>query len=194
MNRGLWLLCCGVLLLAGCAKNGSQEAANPSYYVRFKADGVSYSYTAQALAALSYVTDDKLYSGVLQGYGDLAQASKSHIGIFLFSSSALAAQITYQDPAKAVNASGASVPAVMINYLDAQGQSYISAGLLVDASGQFPYLPNPQMKADASVTLTELTSTYVKGRFSATVYLSTDATFATQVRLTEGEFFLQRVQ
>lgn len=190
------LLCffiAAVMLAGGCGKggNGNDDGTNPEYYISFKADGVQKKYTNQAIASLGHSDQDGLYNGVLQGYAATVGSDKAHVGIIIFSNSAVAAKI-YQDPDKATNANGDEVPQVLINYIDEAGNGYITMGPTVDKNGKINSFPGSEnVVADAKVTITKRTNTYLEGSFSGTAFLSTDATFKTKVVITEGKFILK---
>lgn len=192
LKRMCWLLAVAIVL-GGCHKgNDSKESAVPEYYISFKANGVQKRYTGQALGSFGYSSQDVLYNGVLQGYSGTVSSDKEHIGIILFDNGAIAAGTTYQDPQKAINNSGAEVPRVLINYLDVDGNGYISMGPMVNKNGQInPFPGSDNIVADAKVSISKLTSSVVEGTFSGTTYLSTDATFKTKIVLTEGKFILK---
>lgn len=184
----------GILMpFAGCKKGGGaagDEPATPESYVRFKANGLERTYKSQALATFTGPESNALYGGIFQGYAGEIGASAEHLGIVIFSRVPVKAGV-YQDPGKALTNTGTPVPQVMINYYDAGGSGYISAGLLVQADGQMPSYLNGVV-ADGKVTITALTATYVKGTFSSTAYLGTDGTFSNKVAITDGEFYLRR--
>lgn len=183
-----------VILLAGCNKgeSGTGNNATPDYYISFKANGVQKKYTSQAIASISYSTQSKLNNGIFAGYQLSNVTTKSHIGLFVFDNSPISEK-TYQDPQKATAGDGSKPAAVMINYYDDDGNGYLSMGALVDGNGNpLPGLSN--VLADARVTITKLTTSYVEGAFSGTVALSTDATFKTKLAITEGKFILRRIQ
>lgn len=192
------LLVALIFTAASCKKNNGKDddnGANPEYYISFKANGVQKKYINQALASLGRSSQDGLYNAVLQGYPETNVNSKSHIGIIIFNNSAVAANTTYQDPQKATNSNGSVVPKVLINYLDDAGNGYLTLGPMVDKDGHINDIPGSEnIVADAKVSVTKLTNTYVEGTFSGTTFLSTDATFKTKIVITEGKFILKRLQ
>lgn len=191
------LVACIILVADSCqkGKNGSgNENTTPEYYISFKANNVQKKYMSQALASLGYTAQNKLYNGVLQGYKNYTASAEEHVGIIIFDNSMVAVN-TYQDPQKATSADGSKVPRVLLNYLDDAGNNFISAGPLTDENGQIPALPGvADVVADAKVSITRLTSSYVEGTFSGTTYLSTDASLNTKVVISEGKFILKRLQ
>lgn len=189
------LLAVTIMLSSSCGKksnnNGNSEGATPQYYISFKANGIQKKYTGQALASLGYSGQNGLYNAVLQGYQGTVGADREHIGVVIFSNNAVGVN-TYQDPQKAVNASGDEVPQVLISYYDAAGNGYLSLGPMVDEKGNAnPFPGSENVVADAKVSLTKRTDVYVEGTFSGTVFLSTDAAFKTKVAITEGKFLLK---
>lgn len=182
-----------VFISSGCSKddhNASPDKAD--YYISFKVDGVQKKYTSQAVVSLGHSTQDKLYNGTMQGYEDFNAASRSHIGIVVFDNMAIAAG-SYQDPQKATDADGNKIAKVTINYYEDANKGYLSMGSMVDENGH-PLPAAGGAVADARVDITGLTSDHVEGTFSGTLFLSTDATFKTTVKITEGKFILNRLQ
>lgn len=188
------LLITSVLMITGCGKGGSgdKDGGTPEYYISFKANGVQKKYTGQAIASLGHSAQDGLYNAVLQGYkATAADASKEHIGIAIFNNSAVSTG-TYQDPQKATNNTGDEVPKVLISYMDTNGNGYLTMGGMVDKNGNINSFPGSEnIVANAKVSVTKLTGSYIEGTFSGTAFLSTDANFKTKVSITEGKFILK---
>lgn len=190
-----YLLAVTAILSSSCGKKSgggsNDDGTNPDYYISFKANGVQKKYTGQAIASLGHSDQDGLYNAVMQGYKGTTGADKEHIGLVIFSNSAVAEK-TYQDPQKATNDDGSEVPEVLINYIDETGNGYITLGPMADKNGQINSFPGSEnIVADAKVSITKRTTAYVQGTFSGTAFLSTDAAFKTKVSITEGKFILK---
>lgn len=178
----------------GCKKGdktGDPTGGGGNYQVSFKANGTQVKYSSEAAAVLSYTTADKLYSAIFEGFRDYTSTTEDHIAIILFDTKAITTGV-YQDPEKAADASGAKVPKVLINYFKDAANNYITMGTFVDENGNMPPGTGAAV-ADAKVTITKVTATTVEGSFSGTVFLSSDASFATKIVLTDGKFSLKRI-
>ena len=110
------------------------------------------------------------------------------VTIILFSSNPVAVNTPYNDPAKATETNGSSVPESVIFWYDYAGAGYLTAGAISDANGSTPL---PGVVANAQLTITEITANDLRGRFSGTVYRSD---FATSETIANGEFYLKRQQ
>lgn len=192
------ILCIALILVAaGCGKertgNSGDDDPDTASYISFKADGVQKKYTVQALVSTGHSAQNGLYNGVLQGYNLTLGANEEHIGIFIFSNTDLQTGV-YQDPQKATNTDGEEVPVIMLNYIDATGKGYISMGAMADKNGVIHSLPGSQnIVADAKLSVTKISKTFMEGTFSGTVFLATDATFSTKIAITGGAFKLKRL-
>ena len=164
--------------------NGS---GGSGYYMKFKMGGSSVEYDSQAFAEIAHLTSNNLYSCVMAAYKDVNAGLKNAVTVTIFSASPIAANVGYNDPLKAQGSSG-PVPETTIFWYDATGTGYLTAGSLSDNTGNTPLAG---VVANAKLTITELTSTYIKGTFSGTAYRSD---FTTSEAITEGEFYLKRTQ
>ncbi|HEV9035905.1 MAG TPA: hypothetical protein VGQ51_04770 [Puia sp.] len=81
---------------------------------------------------------------------------------------------------------GAQLPQAELFWYDSTGVGYLTAGTMSDANG---HVSLSGVVADAKVTITDLTATYVKVTFSGTVYRPD---FAVSRVITNGEFYLKR--
>lgn len=176
------------LVFSSCKKSSSSGDPNSSsgYYMRFKLNGAQVEYTSQAFAGLSQVKGDSIYTAVLVAYKDVNAGTKNAVTITVFTKGPLATGIGYNDPLKTRKANGDLLPQTVIFWYDSTATGYLTAGTLSDASGNVPL---PGVVANAKLTITDLTSTYVKGTFSGTVYRSD---FAKSASITDGEFNLRR--
>ena len=179
--------------LSRCKKSGDSNSTGSgnsgSYYVKFKLNGISVEYDSQPIAELSYSGSDGLYSATLVAYSNVNAGTKDAITIIVYSDNAIAANTPYNDPAKATETGGEPVPQSTVFWYDSTGAGYLSAGEFADAGGNIPIAG---MVANSRLTITELTSTDLKGTFSGTVYNSGD--FSESNVITDGEFYLKREQ
>lgn len=189
----LWLIV-ACAPISQCKKSGTSGSGSPGggagsgYYIKFDLDGTPLEYTDDAIATVTGINGDGLYGAALVAYKNVNAGAKNAVTIPLFSSSPIAANTPYNDPVKATEKNGEMVPESVIFWDDSTGTAYLTAGTLSDANGNTPL---PGVVANAQVTITELTATDVKGSFSGTVYRPD---FAVSKSVTNGEFFLKRVQ
>jgi hypothetical protein len=181
------------LLLAACSKksDSSSNGSGSSYYVSFDLNGVPTNYNFDDYGSQTYMADRKLYTDELLAYHGANSGLRNALTILIMTPQPLAANLSFRDPQKAVAANGDVLPQVAVNYYDASANGYISAGQLASASGTVPIAG---VVADAQVTITEFTSDYIKGSFSATVYKAGDISFRTYAQLTNGKFYVKRIQ
>lgn len=172
---------------SGGTASGSNSSGNGStYYMRFKLNGNSVEYDSEPSATLTHSSSDGLYSAVLFAYKDVNAGSKNAATIIVYSASAIAANVGYNDPQKAQETDGSLVPQSTVFWYDSTGTGYLTAGEFSDANGNIPVAG---IVADARLTITELTTTDVKGTFSGTVYRPD---LAVSDVITDGEFYLKR--
>jgi hypothetical protein len=181
-----------VITLSNCKKSGSGNngGGNGSgYYMKFNLNGKAVEYDSQPIAELNTVNSDGLYSAVLLAYQNVNAGSKNAVTITVFSSTAIAANVAYDDPKKATETNGSQAPATTVFWEDSTGTGYLTAGEFSDANGNMLI---GGIVANAKLTITELTNAYLKGTFSGTVYNSGDLSVSDAI--TDGEFYLRRTQ
>ncbi|HET6252445.1 MAG TPA: hypothetical protein VFE32_00155 [Puia sp.] len=179
------------ITLSHCKKSNSSGNGNngngSGYYFKFKLNGASVEYDSEPVAELSPTNSEGLYSAALIAYQNVNAGSKNAITILAYSSNTIAANVPYNDPSKATEANGAPVPQSTVFWYDSTGVSYLTAGEFADASGNIPIAG---MVANSKLTITDLTSTYLKGTFSGTVYNA--GNLSASITITDGEFYLKR--
>lgn len=188
---------CFLIFLSSCKKDkenaGSDNNPKGSYYIRFKANGIQQEFKSLPIAQSSYNSSQQVYVTGLLAYTDSSKTDQNLVNIVIMSTTPLSAGAIYKDPLKTL--SGADkVPQVIITYNDAQEKSFLSMGLFSDEAGNFStFIPDyDKLVADANVTITEVTSTFVKGTFSGTVFnLDSNSNVVSKMPLTDGEFYLQ---
>jgi hypothetical protein len=156
--------------------------------MRFKMNGASVEYNSQAFAGISHLGSDNVYTCVMGAYKDVYAGAKNAVTITIFSVNPIAANVAYDDPLKTQGSGGGMVPQASVFWYDSTGAGYLTLGSLCDNTG---YIPITGLVANARVTITELTSAYLKGNFSGTAYRSD---FARSENITDGEFYLKRSQ
>ena len=189
-HRLLYLAAILSIFFFNCKKSSSGPTngnGGNGYYMKFKMGGSSVEYNSQPFAEIAHLTSNNLYTCVMAAYKDVNAGLKNAVTVTIFSTDPIATGVEYNDPLKTQGSSG-PVPQNTIYWYDASGAGYLTAGLLSDNTGNTPL---PGVVANAKLTITELTSTYIKGTFSGTAYRSD---FATSEAITEGEFYLKRTQ
>jgi hypothetical protein len=176
------IFCAGILLFltAGCRKDDPENAAVPTtpapqqYFTRFKIDGVEklYTNTSNTCRFNDFVAANNQYNTGISCYLDSDDYSRNGIGISLNDANVFVLNHTYVNFPTS-NSSEYQVDLGMLTYTDENGVTTSNMDL-----ASFPNL---------RVTLTEQTATYLKGRFSATLYSSSNVAVH---QLTEGEFYL----
>lgn len=185
-----------ILSFSSCKKdknNANTGNGNPTYYMRFKLNGVQTEYKSVPIAQSAYNSSDKVYVTGILALKDSSKINQDQIDIAITNKDPLARGAVYQDPVK-VNAGSAAIPQIIITYYNSQQQSFVSMGLFSDNAGNFSsLLPDyKNLVADAKLTVSDIGSDYIKGTFSGTVFkLNTSTNIYDKIPLTEGEFNLQ---
>ncbi len=158
----------------GCKKQDNQSPNNnqSGYYFRFKADGKKTEYTTTA-ATMEMGDALPNHTGYFIGYTE-SGTKKNNFAFRLFDTEDIKANKTYTEAA--YNAS--KVPAAYGIWYNADGTCLLSFKTTADPIQPF------------KVTLTEVTSTSVKGNFSGKVKEQNGSNI---VEITEGEFYLKRI-
>lgn len=179
--RSTAIFCAGIFLFlaAGCRKDDPQTPMAPApppqqYFTRFKIDGVEklYTNTSNTCRFNDFVAANNQYNTGISSYLDSDDLSRNGIGISLNDANAFVLNRTYVNFPTS-NSSEYQVDLGMLTYTDENG--------VMTSNMNFSAAPN------LKVTLTEQTATYLKGRFSATLYSSSNVAVH---QLTEGEFYL----
>jgi hypothetical protein len=179
-----------LLALPYCKKSGSSGNNNASgYYLKFKLNGTQLEFDSQPIAGISYSKTDSLYTCVIAAYKDVNAGLKNAITVTIFSNSAITAGSSYNDPAKARRANGGITPQNTLFYYDSTANAFLTMGLFASSNGSVSL---PGVVANAHLTITELTASYLKGTFSGTVYRSGSLT--QNYSITAGECYLRRTQ
>jgi hypothetical protein len=131
------------------------------YYIRFRANGELVEYTNQLILTAGFGTNADIYTGTIGGANDVA----SNVGL----------QIYHNAPILEGTYSGyGGVSGVIIHYMEK------SSGALFSSGGG----PN----ADATVVITEITATTVKGTFHGKIM----STGQPDIVVTNGSYFVRR--
>jgi len=159
------------LLLGGCSKKGSDMPDGGDYYFKFNAGSQSYSYTGNSYATFS--TSDDLNLAGIGGFENMSVGTKNVASVLIGSLNEIT-QSTYSGLVYP-GATGNS-PAVFFSWIDENGKTYGSL-----------YQDN----ATNTVTITQLSSSSVKGTFSGKIYdVLTSGSPAINF---SGEFYVKRM-
>jgi hypothetical protein len=138
---------------------------NQIYYIRFLANGTLIEYTNQLVLIAGFGQATGIYTGTVSGANDLS----SNIGLQIYNNSPIVEGI-YSGYGIIDNA----VVGVIIGYTEK------NSGVLFSSGGG----PN----VDATVEISELTSTSLRGTFKGTLL----ATGRSNISITDGSFFVRR--
>ena len=145
----------------------SQQTSSGTYYVRFKANGAQIDYSSDTWvnAAIAKTGPEYFFVGASTPAGSVGEGSMS---VSVFDPSPITTT-TYSGGLTPVGTTGAyTLPQL----------SYVTGSSTYTSSN------------DARITLTEITSTTVKGTFQGTV----STTGKPSISITNGEFFAKRTQ
>ncbi len=160
-----------IFLLTGCKKNSSGSGGK--YYIRFDRNGSSIEMDLQPQSSFYDSLAAGLNTGTMEAF---TSDGKQAMLLFVYNNSPVAAG-TYTQNFVSANQ---SIPQAQMAYTDETGTAYSSGSSILNAS------------AAAIITISELTNTYVKGTFSGNL-LTSDYS-GVQYKITNGEFYLQRLQ
>ncbi len=132
------------------------------YYVRFKANGQQVEFTVQGATIAAFAQAGNTYNAVFTGYD-----SSSNVGLQVYDNKEIT-MATYSG----YTLSGSSFIGALIHYKDNLGTLYSQDAL------------NPT----TSITISEITSSAVKGTFSGIL----KASGKPDLSITQGEFFVWR--
>ena len=179
------------LFLSSCKKESvSNNNADDHNYISFKSDGVEKEYASNSFATFSPADTSGIYMGFMGAYQNTVGSDQPQISLLLMSEAEYTAGQVFQDPLKTVTHGGVKEPQVIITYLEfVDPNGFQSLGLFSELVGQPGYLEHTV--ADAKATITEITASYVKGTFSATVFKSDDPSLKRVI--TDGKFYLKRI-
>ncbi len=147
--------------LSGCKKD-DDNGDGGQYYMRFKANGTTVEFKVQASLVAAFGHAENVYNAVFTGYD-----ADSNISLQVFDSKDIV-ETTYSG----YGLVGTSFVGALIGYKDT-GETLYTQGATA---------------SDASVTISEITATTVKGTFQGTLKADGKANIA----VTNGEFFVWR--
>lgn len=158
----LAVIIAGVVLISGCTKDEDSTA----YYMRFKSNGVQVEYTNQLGLTAGFAQSGNQYVGTISGWND----ANSNFSLLLYNLAPIT-ENTYSGYAVSVN----GTVGVLFAHKEINSGAVFSSGVTPDY--------------EATVTISEITETGVKGTFSGLVKASGLA----DINITEGSFYVKRV-
>ncbi|HRP33384.1 MAG TPA: hypothetical protein PKV73_15910 [Agriterribacter sp.] len=187
------LYCC--VVMNSCRKD-SINGRDGESVVRFTFNGEQIEYSSGAFGNIS--ENDGMKTMVIGAYKNFSVASalKEHISLIVYSNTAITAGANYHDPIKVSTTNGTKMPQVIITHYNKAETGFQTVGIMSDENGVvmgsdlIPSLKN--IAVDANVTVTELTNTRIKGRFSGTAYQADSWTDGKKFPITNGEFSVVR--
>ena len=160
INRQARILMLGfalLLLLSSCKKDDNGVSG---YLIQFKANGKQVEFTEQA-SLLTLFYSGSVYNALFSGY-----TASSNISLQVFDNKTIS-ETTYSGYALV----GSAFVGALIDYQDTDGTIYTQG----------------TANSDASVTITQLAATTVRGTFSATL----KASGKPDMVISQGQFFVR---
>jgi hypothetical protein len=190
LSFSVFLLTISLFLLASCKKDDparNDQDVPGNYYIQFKADGEQKVFEKDAVSAFNISDSDTLFSAVV---GASLQQNNSTTNFFAVLLGAADPVVPGQSFVNISPAPSGSIEAesLVLAYNDAAGKQF---GEIGDDITFFLY----GVHSESKIQVTELTNEYAKGTFSGLLFDSNaSGSSAARVRITEGKFYLQRVQ
>ncbi len=147
------------LVFNSCKKDAT---SGDGYVMRFYVDGSKVEFTGQGSLVAAFAQSGTIFNAVFTGY-----TANSNMGLQIFDNKAIGAT-TYSG----YGIVGSSIVGVLISYEDTDGTVY------TQGTGT----------TDATITISEITDTTVRGTFSGTL----KANGKPDIKITNGEFFVWR--
>jgi hypothetical protein len=147
-------------MFSSCNKDTTTSTG--SFLIQFKVDGTLVEYTSQSSLMAVFAHSGAQYNAVFSGYDEL-----SNINLSVYYNKEITSG-TYSGYTLA----GSAIVGSLISYQDKSGTNYTQASV----------------NSDASITISEITATTVKGFFSGTLLASGKP----DIVITNGEFFVWR--
>ncbi|MGC4038818.1 MAG: hypothetical protein QM764_22870 [Chitinophagaceae bacterium] len=178
--------------IPGCKKEdnpGGGEDSPGNYYIKFKADGQQKTFEKDAVSLFNASDADTLFSTILGGGLEENNNKSNFFAILLGTSKPVVTGDTYVNFLPAPSGS-VMAEALGFTYNDADKKSFADFG---DGISYFLY----GVHSDGHLQITELTTEYAKGTFSGLLFnvdTSIAPSSAERILITEGKFYLKRVQ
>lgn len=177
-----------VLFVTSCKKENvkpkDEKPSSNEYYVTFKVDGVKKTFAGSATSfVFDGVRSDQIrqYNVLFDGEDKYLDTTKNFLGVIMADFKEIKANKWYTNSFKGMN--GAEMPELFsLIYKDENGKYHSSLGDNVTSL--------IGINSDGHIRFSEITPTYIKGTFSATVY---DDDHIKTKKITDGEFRAKRI-
>ncbi len=170
-----------LFVTTGCKKNDSPDPVG-KYYFKFKANGVSKDFRDGTLSNFNGTHHDNEYITSLGGSSSDTDPNINVFVIGLTTEGLNKTNTTYTNYHTTAPGFEKAI-LLLLTYTDDNGTNYSAAfdDELIEAT-------YPDGVANNQLTITEATSTFIKGKFSGTLYATN---FTKEMKITEGEFYLE---
>lgn len=167
-----------LLSLVSCVKNTGGLTGNGPYYIKFKSDGVQIKYDFLPPETFNETTSNGDYVTMIGGQKLQSESDKNMAILTISDPQKVTTNITYTNYQTAAGAHKRTELCI-ISLFDNTGKFFASWG---------DEFANTGIISDTKIKFTEITSSYVKGTFSGTVYKDISGTAENRM-ITEGEFY-----
>ncbi len=197
MRRIYPFLMTAMILLAACSKKSDDAGEENKYYLRFKVDGNSVTYSEKDQSRnTDYTTlantvfSNGNYMHVITGSIDKQSliSQKNFLSLSLLTSKDINSGISFSSNS-ATSENYLQSIAFALGYTDEDGKTYVSFG--EDAEDLVFQQSGITINTDNKITFTEVADTYVRGSFYGSLYADD---FTTKKVITEGEFYLRYIK
>jgi hypothetical protein len=147
-------------LSGGCKKD--DDAGSGTYYMKFKVDGNRVEFNLQTAMVAAFAQSGTQYNAVISG-----SDGKRNVGLQVFDNKVISA-----GKYSGYTISNMAVVGTLMHYEDLNGTAYTQGST----------------NQDVEVTISEISSTTVKGNFKGTL----KSTGKANILVTDGEFFVWR--
>ncbi|MBO9566526.1 MAG: hypothetical protein J7621_27375 [Niastella sp.] len=168
--------------VSGCKKDSGGDAASGENYIRFKVDGKQVAFRALTQSQLNYSAGTGLHLCIMLASEEAMVANRNIMTITVNGNEAAVQGINYDLVTPLTLSNGTTTTKGSLVYLDNSGAGYVAQG---------PQRTTATADMAAHVQITDLKKDYMKGNFSAVAFHATD--FSKKVSITDGEFYLKRV-
>lgn len=152
-----------LIFIISCSKDDETPG---EYFMRFKANGASVEYTNQLGLTAGFAQNGNQHVATISGWND----ASSNFSLLLYNLAPIT-EVTYSGYSVSVD----GTVGVFFAHKEKDSGAVFSSGVTTDF--------------DASVTISEITETGVKGTFSGLI----KASGFSDITITEGSFFVKRV-
>jgi hypothetical protein len=174
------------LMMSSCKKDsggtGDSGTTAGKYYVKFKADGTTYTYVGSAQGNYNKKDASSHYDFSIGARPDNTTAGAASIALGGVDADMLVTNKYYQNYGAKTD-STSKLLALVVGWVNPAGKTFLAYSKDLGAD----------LIADSRIKFTEVTNTTLKGTFTGTLYMSADAS-SEKHTITNGEFYVQRVK